>query len=91
MNFFSRSAIAALALTVMSLPLVAQEKPGDSDIPASFKMPETDYNYTKRVEMIPMHDGVKLYTVIVIPKGDQARADSADPHSLQRRRPRFAE
>jgi uncharacterized protein len=69
MNFFSRSAIAALAITVMSLPLVAQEKPSASDIPASFKMPETDYNYTKRVEMIPMHDGVKLYTVIVIPKG----------------------
>ena len=26
-------------------------------------------DYVKRVEMIPMRDGVKLYTVIVIPKG----------------------
>ncbi len=68
MNFFSRSAVATLALTLMSLPLLAQEKPSESDIPPSFKMPKTDYNYTKRVEMIPMRDGVKLYTVIVIPK-----------------------
>jgi putative CocE/NonD family hydrolase len=68
MIFFSRSVIAALALTLMSLPLVAQENPGESDIPPSFTMPKTDFNYTKRVEMVPMRDGVKLYTVIVIPK-----------------------
>jgi putative CocE/NonD family hydrolase len=52
-----------------SLPLLAQGKPRDSDIPADFKAPTADYNYTKRVEMVPMRDGVKLYTVIVIPKG----------------------
>ena len=31
--------------------------------------PNHDYDYVKRVVMIPMRDGVKLYTVIVIPKG----------------------
>jgi putative CocE/NonD family hydrolase len=40
-----------------------------SDIPAEFKAPRAHYNYTKRVEMVAMRDGVKLYTVIVIPKG----------------------
>ncbi|MGB6266800.1 MAG: CocE/NonD family hydrolase, partial [Candidatus Acidiferrales bacterium] len=52
-----------------SLPSLAQSKPRGSDIPAEFHAPKSDYNYTKRVEMIPMRDGVKLYTVIVIPKG----------------------
>jgi putative CocE/NonD family hydrolase len=38
------------------------------DIPDKFVKPEADNDYVKRVEMIPMRDGVKLYTVIVIPK-----------------------
>jgi putative CocE/NonD family hydrolase len=41
------------------------------DIPFKFNAPTADYDYIKRVEMIPMRDGVKLYTVIVIPKGAQ--------------------
>ena len=36
--------------------------------------------------MIPMRDGVKLHTVILVPKGAQGRADPADAHALQRRR-----
>jgi putative CocE/NonD family hydrolase len=39
------------------------------DIPATFKAPLSGYDYDKRVVMIPMRDGVKLYTVIVVPKG----------------------
>jgi putative CocE/NonD family hydrolase len=39
------------------------------DIPPSFVPPNIGYDYVKRVEMVPMRDGVKLYTVIVIPKG----------------------
>ena len=39
------------------------------DIPATFTKPEMGSDYVKRVEMIPMRDGVKLYTVIWIPKG----------------------
>jgi putative CocE/NonD family hydrolase len=53
----------------MGLPSLAQGKSDESDIPAEFKAPTADFNYVKRVEMIPMRDGVGLYTVIVIPKG----------------------
>jgi len=41
----------------------------DSDIPKSFHFPTADRDYIKREAMIPMRDGVKLYTVIVLPKG----------------------
>ena len=39
------------------------------DIPPKYVIPEDSYDYVKRVVMIPMRDGVKLYTVIVVPKG----------------------
>ncbi|MES2019014.1 MAG: CocE/NonD family hydrolase [Pseudomonadota bacterium] len=40
------------------------------DIPATkFETIIPGADYVKRVEMIPMRDGVKLYTVIVVPKG----------------------
>jgi uncharacterized protein len=69
MTLFFRSALLAIALTLASLPSYAQGKPNESDIPANFKAPTSSYDYIKRVEMIPMRDGVKLYTVIVTPKG----------------------
>ena len=40
-----------------------------SDIPTDWKQPQGSFDYVKRDVMIPMRDGVKLYTVIVIPKG----------------------
>jgi len=40
-----------------------------SDIPSKWQKSETDYDYIKREVMIPMRDGVKLHTLIVIPKG----------------------
>jgi hypothetical protein len=40
-----------------------------SDIPANWQQPEGDFDYVKREVMIPMRDGVKLHTVILIPKG----------------------
>jgi uncharacterized protein len=39
------------------------------DIPPHFEKPTGQNDYVKRVEMIPMRDGVKLYTIIIIPKG----------------------
>ena len=44
-----------------------QAQPG-GDIPKTFTVPVTGYDYVKREVMIPMRDGVKLHTVIVIPK-----------------------
>ena len=38
-----------------------------------------------------MRDGVKLHTVIVIPRGAKACADDSDPHALQRVEARRAE
>src|SRR6202161_1343054 len=69
MTLICRSAVLAVALSLMGLPSLAQGKSDESDIPAEFKAPTADFNYVKRVEMIPMRDGVVLYTVIVIPKG----------------------
>jgi uncharacterized protein len=40
-----------------------------SDIPKTFAPPTEPLDYVKRDIMIPMRDGVKLYTVIVVPKG----------------------
>src|SRR5580658_3004611 len=45
------------------------QTPLPSDVPSKYDAPKSSYDYVKRVEMIPMRDGVKLYTVIVIPKG----------------------
>src|SRR6266849_6947548 len=41
----------------------------DSDIPKVFTAPTANQDYVKREAMIPMRDGVRLYTVIVVPKG----------------------
>jgi uncharacterized protein len=62
-----RPAVLAVLLTI---PLVirAQMPAVTPDIPPTYK-PRTDsYDYVKRVEMVPMRDGARLYTVIVIPR-----------------------
>ena len=48
-----------------------QQQPGfpADELAKDFKAPEQPRDYDKRVVMIPMRDGVKLYTVIVVPKG----------------------
>src|SRR6201998_4984697 len=46
-----------------------QDSKSVSEIPPNFT-PNTDsFDYVRRTEMIPMRDGVKLYTVILIPRG----------------------
>jgi putative CocE/NonD family hydrolase len=69
----SKAALFAAVLTVLAAPLAARATPdtapgGGNDVPAKFVRPTAGYDYVKRVEMIPMRDGVKLYTVIWIPK-----------------------
>jgi hypothetical protein len=54
-----------------------------SDTPANFK-PRTDtFDYIRREEMIPLHDGVKLKTFIH-PEGREPGADIDDPDAIQR-------
>jgi uncharacterized protein len=77
MTSLRRVAVSGLALAAFALPSVAQEKPVANDIPDSFTVPKRtvyqppkpELDYVKRVVMVPMRDGTKLYTVIVIPKG----------------------
>src|SRR5581483_4608028 len=73
-----RNRISALSLfaslVAASTMLVAQtaspQYPGfPSETPAAVNTPTDSFEYTRRVEMIPMRDGVKLHTVILVPKG----------------------
>ena len=56
-----------------------------SETPATFQPATDEFDYVRRDVMIPMRDGVKLHTVILVPKGAQPRADPADAHALRRR------
>jgi putative CocE/NonD family hydrolase len=58
-----------LAAALVASPIAAQQAQPAGDIPAKFTPPQADYDYDKRVVMVPMRDGTKLYTVIVVPKG----------------------
>jgi len=40
-----------------------------SDTPATFEVTTNNFDYVKREEMIPMRDGVKLKTFILVPNG----------------------
>ena len=67
-----RLALLLSAAALLSVGAHAQQQaaaPAGGDIPAKFKLVDTANDYIKREVMIPMRDGTKLYTVIVIPKG----------------------
>jgi putative CocE/NonD family hydrolase len=70
----STSAFALLA-AIAGAPMVAgaPQTPSPatqiSEIPDKFVMPEAEKDYLRRIEMIPMRDGVRLYTVIILPRG----------------------
>jgi predicted acyl esterase len=57
-----------------------------SEIPDKFVVPKAEKDYLKRVEMIPMRDGVRRHTVIMIPKGakDAPIILSRTPYSAER-------
>ncbi|HEY3457711.1 MAG TPA: CocE/NonD family hydrolase [Bryobacteraceae bacterium] len=63
MRFGSTWIIGATGLLVIAFAAA------QSDIPKNFVAPTANYDYVKRDVMIPMRDGVKLHTVIVVPKG----------------------
>lgn len=69
LHILSRVATLAGLFCVSSLVGIAQQQglPAD-DLPANFKTPVRECDFDKRVVMVPMRDGVKLYTVIVVPK-----------------------
>ena len=68
--------ISSLALMLGLAAARAQEAappPSVSEIPASFT-PKTDsFDFVRRDEMVAMRDGVKLRTIVLVPKGARAR------------------
>src|SRR5438552_19066787 len=64
-----RQCLLAAILLVGAAVIQAQISPLTPDIPPKYEVPAASYDYVKREVMIPMRDGVKLHTVIVIPKG----------------------
>ena len=73
------TALAVTAFTVFAFSAAGQTnspvptRPAKPDLPSETPAklaPATDsFNYVRREVMIPMRDGVKLYTVILVPKG----------------------
>ncbi|MCG2586700.1 CocE/NonD family hydrolase [Massilia sp. TS11] len=61
--------VMTLGLALASAYAGAQTAPMTPDIPAKFEILNPDAEYTRQHVMIPMRDGVKLHTVIVIRKG----------------------
>jgi putative CocE/NonD family hydrolase len=63
-----------LAVTLIAafaaLPACADD-PLPSDRPAHLTVHTATFDYARRIAMIPMRDGVKLHTVILIPRGAQ--------------------
>lgn len=58
-----------LSTLLLAFQAHAQTSPMAPDIVAGFEAPQDQADYIKRIVMIPMRDGVKLHTVIVVPKG----------------------
>jgi len=68
------AAAALLLLLVPALGAPAQTSrrapaSGGGDIPAGFSYNRESWDYERREVMIPMRDGVRLHTVIIVPKG----------------------
>jgi uncharacterized protein len=74
--FRSHTLILALIFSAPPLPtLFAQTTPPapypnyPSETPATFSPVQDGWDYTRREVMVPMRDGIKLHTVILVPKG----------------------
>ena len=70
--------VASVVGLLLAAPLAAQAPPPPprtqypalpSETPAKFEPTNDGFDHVKRDVMIPMRDGVKLHTVILVPKG----------------------
>jgi len=71
---FSR--VLGLMPSLLAAGLWAQVPPASpgaaNEMPAAFKPVTDTWDYQRREEMIPMRDGVKLRTIILVPRGAKA-------------------
>ena len=67
-RFVSKFSLLACLVAGCAVAQQANQLPAN-EIPPSFKAPSRDLDFDKRVVMVPMRDGTKLYTVICVPKG----------------------
>ena len=58
---------ALIAILLLFVTIYAQQYP--SETPKKFEPTNNGFEFTRRNVMIPMRDGVKLFTVILVPKG----------------------
>ncbi len=66
----SLTALCAFATLVAQAPVPPPQYPNfPSETPAALAPTRDGYEYERRVAMIPMRDGVKLHTVILVPRG----------------------
>ncbi|MEP6938392.1 MAG: CocE/NonD family hydrolase [Rudaea sp.] len=89
-------AVAIFLICIGVVSLHAETRPLTPDVPAKFVVPTEAADYLKRVVEIPMRDGVRLHTVIVIPKGaigaDSKRAPiilTRTPYNADKRTERY--
>jgi hypothetical protein len=61
--------IAVLLSVSVACGFAQEQKLPADDLNPNFKAPAQQTDFDKRVSMIPMRDGTKLYTVIVVAKG----------------------
>src|SRR5688572_3195647 len=61
--------LITVLFTAFAAPIVAQD-----EVVPNFSPVTADFDHERREVMIPMRDGVRLHTVIVIPKGLTAPA-----------------
>ena len=68
----ARLSLVSVFLVSLLCPVVAQTAPQypayPSEIPQNLQAKTDSFDYTRREVMIPMRDGVKLFTVVLIPK-----------------------
>src|SRR3954452_12111777 len=63
------TAIAVSSLVHAQAPQSSAQQGLPSERPAQFRPATESFDYERRDVMIPMRDGVKLHTVILVPKG----------------------
>jgi putative CocE/NonD family hydrolase len=68
-TLFWRAGLVALACQFMATAALAQTATLANETPAHFSDKTDSWDYVRRDVMIPMRDGTKLFTVILIPKG----------------------